>query len=86
MSQTPSPWCIVSIIHIVQRRQNIDTYVFAHIESLRDPIVRNARGAECREPIHVSSRRATMRADVAGEPRLVFWIADEEHTLDGVEC
>lgn len=57
----------------------------AHVQSLANPIAWDACRSESRETVDISSGCAAVVVYVAGQPRLVLWVTDEEDTLDGVE-
>jgi len=59
--------------------------VSTNIKCFGDPVGRDAVRAIGLKAIDVQSRGAAVGVDVAGEPGLVLWVADEEDTLDGGE-
>jgi hypothetical protein len=61
------------------------TYVSADIQGLANPVGRNATN-EDGEAIDVLGGSSTIGVDIASQTRLVVGVANEEDTLDGVEC
>lgn len=57
----------------------------ADIESLRDPILRNA-AKDGRKAVHVLSRSATVGVDVACKAHTVLRVSDKEDAHNGIEC
>ena len=84
-------WSIVRVLQVL----GIDTVsvssvtnaiaIDANVQSLADPVARDACGPESRETVDISSGCAAVVVDIAGQTRLVLWVTDEEDALDGVE-
>lgn len=65
--------------------KNQVTYVSADIQGLANPVGRNAT-KQHGETIDILGGSSTVGVDVASQTRLVMRVANEEDTLDGVEC
>lgn len=61
-----------------------ETYVVANVESLRDPVVRDA-AKSVRKTVDVLGGGTAVGVDVASKTSTVLRVADEEDTLDSVE-
>jgi hypothetical protein len=61
------------------------TYVSADIQGLANPVGRNATNKDG-ETIDILGGSSTIGVDIASQTRLVVRVANEEDTLDRVEC
>ena len=62
----------------------LNTYVVADVESLRDPVVRNA-AKSVRKAVDVLGGGTAVGVNVASKTGTVLRVANKEDTLDGVE-
>lgn len=60
------------------------TYVSADVQSLANPVGRNATDKDC-ETIDILGGSSTIGVDIASQTRLVVRVTNEENTLDCVE-
>ena len=75
-------WIVSSILHSDTAR--LGTYVVADVESLRDPVVRNA-AKSVRKAVDVLGGGTAVGVNVASKTGTVLRVANKEDTLDGVE-